>query len=275
MLSKETQKKLLKLLKNYSDDEIAAKVDSETEETVDIPQLKVFTSEEFETVSANIVKEKEAAIINKAKDFYAKDLKAKLGISKEGKDIEAVSAAIQEMIEAAKTPNGNNEWQTEKQGLVSQINEYKSKLSEKEREVENITWKTTLRSLLPENRNPVISDDEYLLLLENKLQRSKDGDTEVYSWEGQPLKDETYSPLPLKDALGKIWQTRQSWVKPQEKQEQNNKGKGFGDSQNIDTFKTLDEFQTHLGKKGIAIGSPEANKMLQDAVAKNPSLIPS
>lgn len=103
------------------------------------------------------------------------------------------------------------------EGLKKQVNDLlkdkETLLLEKEtvlREKKQIEQKTQLLTYLPKNRNAILSDDEYISLLQSNI-KEIDG-VQVVELNGEVLKDQkTRANLQLKDAIEKVFEARK-WV---------------------------------------------------------------
>ena len=132
------------------------------------------------------------------------------------------------------------------EGLKKQVNDLlkdkETLLLEKEavlKEKKQIEQKTTLLGYLPKNRNAILSDDEYLALLQSNI-KEVDG-VQVVELNGEVLKDQkTRANMPLKEAIEKVFEARK-WV-------ENAGGSGGGRGAGDDTgskggFRKFSEFE--------------------------------
>lgn len=266
---------LLKAMKFDSDTIQKVMADNDEELELNLPEGHiVYTKEEWEPADkskkgarANL----EDVGIDKGRDFYAKDLKDKYGITKAGKNVDTVGELLKEsfMAEAGKTPA---EWEGEKKRMQEALTEKDNTINDLTTRANRADRNSKILSNLPE-RNGALSDDEYLMIIGNKLETKIEAGKEVHYWDGQKLESDKFDPLPLKDALTKVWETKPGWAKPKADNGDDFKGDGFGDTGGGKTgFKNMDEFTAHLQKKGIEMGSEAGNKELQQALAKNPSM---
>lgn len=157
------------------------------------------------------------------------------------------------------------------EGLKKQVTDLlrdkETLLQEKEtvlKEKKQIEQKTQLLTFLPKNRNSILSDDEYLSLLQSNI-KEVDG-VQIVELNGEVLKDQkTRANLPLKDAIEKVFEARK-WVEVQ----QQGQGRGEGDQTPTGKgFRKYSEFEknyiaTHGEDSNMGV---EFQKALNEAAA--------
>lgn len=276
MLSKDDQKKLLQALK-VPEETIAQVLDSDEEQSITLPDVKIYTAAELESVKTNAVNAKKQEHINIGKELKIKELKEKAGLEFDGKDDETL---LEQYANKVKGEANIKPKELEQQHELKR-QEWAAKLKAKEDEaaahlakLQSYETKAEWQKDFPEGELSYDKED-IMLILEAKMKAEKKETGEVYSFDGVELKDDTDSPLSRKAAFAKIFEQKK-WVAPKttEETQAGPKGLGFEDTGAVvGTFKSFDEFNTHLEKQGINPGSTQANKMLEAAVAKNPKLL--
>jgi hypothetical protein len=227
MLSKDTIKKISTLLK-IKEADVEAAIKNEAEVSLEIPELKVYTTEEYTQLESNLKDAGKNGYIKAGKEIVIKDLKEKIGLEFEGKDPEVfIEKAKEHFIAEAKVPANaaKEQWERDKQTLTTQITEWKSKYESEMSAKKAAEFDSTLLRNFPADRSKTLSDDDRLLLVKAKVEvKDEDGKQVVY-YKGQPLKDTLTNPLGIDAALKEVF-TKENWIGEQQQQQTGGRGGG-------------------------------------------------
>lgn len=204
-LTIEAQKKALKALK-YSDADIAKLTGDGENDTEISAELKVFDAAEYTQLTTNLSKGVNDTSRKAGIELTLKKIKAKTGIEMEvtpDTDIDAFADAVKTHIitDAKIEPNAaKTQWEKEKKELQDKLIAEQKRIEAIEGEKETISYETAILKALPTGESP-FSKDDIVLLVKNKMQRKKDGDTEYFEYDGKRLQDKVNSDLKLSDAV--------------------------------------------------------------------------
>lgn len=277
MLNKETQKKLLNLLK-FNATDIDSLVDVKEEKSIDIPDnLLIWTKDEQKAFRDNITK----TANENALEIGIKELKKRASLDFEGKDPE-------KLIEAFKTKvleEANISVDTKVSELAKDKEKLQKRLEAKESEIEAFKTQFTqtqremkLKSLLPKEKAEFLTDDQYLTLMKQDYDFVEDNGKQVVKrkQDGTILKDKVENELDWATAIKEHFTSTKGWLAQQ--QEQNPiKGRGAGSS-NTGTpqFIKASEIynyvaEKHGGNMKSMAAQSEYQLILNQAVSKNSS----
>lgn len=272
MLSKQAQKDLLKKLK-LSDEDIKKYVDGEEETTPELPKLSIYTDEEFSKVKGNIEKSAKEDAESTARDFAMKDLKKHFGIEKEGKKLETVADLIKEHIlgEAKQTPQA---WDSEKKQMQDKIAELTTTITTTQAEAKKASFTSRLLQSLPNDRNDNIPNEDYLLLLQNRIEVKEDNGKEAIYHNGQKLQNDKFEDLDLKGAIDTIWKQNPAWQK-QVVPPPTPIGNGFGDGgqQLPGMISSMKQFKEHCEKNNWNIKGENAQALFNKVTSENKDFV--
>lgn len=219
MLKKETIQSIAKALKLEPQD-LEAKIKSEGEEEVALPELKVFTPEEFETR----VKNEKSDSYNDGKqagvEMLVKEKKKELGYDFEGKDFDSL---LNYHTEKLKKETGKpNERVTELENDIANLNKkHQEALQAKDQELGK--YKTDFNKQLITNKllsvipkETTIPKEDVITLFNANYQTEIGEDGKILvKQNGQTVKDDTTaSPLELNDVFTNFV-TERNYVKKQ------------------------------------------------------------
>ncbi len=268
-LTIDEQKRLLKTLK-VSDEDIA-KAMGEGENTVELPKdLKIYSPDEFKTAKENIEREAKEEGRDEGRDFAMKDLKKHFGIDKDGKKLETVADYIKEKVmeESGKTPQA---WEAEKKEILSKLSEKDKLIAEKETTLKKQSFSNRLLQSLPADRNTDLSNEDYLLLLSNKMEIKEESGKEVVYYNGKKLQNEQFEPVDFSTAIGEIWKQNPAWGKQSTKEDPDVHGNGGDDSKRKPGFyNNTKEVSEAMKAKNINPLSKEGREFLEAAQKGNP-----
>jgi len=262
---KQEAKEALKLL-GLNVDELIEAVKAEEEKEITIPKSQLFTEETLTARDANKITEGKKLGVEEGKRAGF-DIANKLMIDQFGlKDVEKSAEPIK-IVEAAKAAlqTGDAGLKQQIELLKSSVTEWEGKYKTIESEKQKAERNSQLLGYLPKNRSSVLTDSEYINILQSNIEEV-DGKLAV-KLNGEVLRDEkTKDVLPLNVAIGKVFESRNNWLDT----EANPKGgRGAGDvhgggtggikrlSQAVEKFKSENPDKTEL--------SPEFTTYLAEA----------
>lgn len=211
-LKKEALQRIAKLTKLKLEDlEKAIKDENEVDLTID-ESLTALSTSELEARDENSRKEGRADGI----DIGAKAVRKAAGIEDGiGKDPSAIAKAIADkaLSEAKLKPD------EAVKALKDQVDQLKGELTKKDTTISDLTTKASiaqrdakLLTMLPKNRSSILSDAEYLTLINNTMVIKEVDGKEVVEIGGQIARvDATKDPLPVKDVINNLFSERK-WI---------------------------------------------------------------
>jgi hypothetical protein len=239
-------------------DDLAKAIADEAEVDFALPDIKNYTDEDLTTRDANTKKEgiKEGKKIGI--EIGTKALTDKFGLT----DVPAEALKEPDKIfELLNThfSKGDSALKEQIKLLQGEVITVKGEKDQALKDIKGATFDRDLLSMFPQNRAGLMTDAEYLQLVKMNLSFEDYEGVTVAKKGVDILRDPTTkNPLPVKDAVNTLF-TEKKWVGEQ----QNNGGRGAGDTQNNSGgFKKLSqvmdaweaegknsissEFQTHL-----------------------------
>lgn len=269
MLTKESQKKLLKLL-GVADDQITELVDATEEKEATIPDgLKIFTAEAYATLETNLKDGGKTKYIRDGKEIAIKDLKEKLGLDYEGKDPDVFLQKYKESIlsEAGKAPDAKDE---QIRTLQQHLQESKTQLSDEKNRNAALARDTEWLKKFPKDRSATMSDEDRLLLLKNKLEIDTTGEKPVYKYKGAPMTDELTNPLSVDDVLPKVFK-EEGWLSDTSATPPVGNG-GGGNPKTPGFYNSMDDVKGAMKEKGINPLTKEGREFVEAATKANPKM---
>jgi hypothetical protein len=214
-IKKESLKALLTRLKIGTPEEITALVDSAEEKDVTLPDsVKLFTPEEYAQLETNLKDSGKGVYTKVGKEMAVKELKEKLKLEYEGKDLDTfLEKAKDHFVAEAKVPanEARQQWETDKKTLQQQIADLNTKIKEEATARKAVEQDATLLKKFPADRNNTLSDEDRLLLLKSKVQIKEEDGKEVVYYKGTKLQDQLTNPLPLDKALADVFKS-ENWT---------------------------------------------------------------
>jgi hypothetical protein len=273
-IKKESIKAILAKLKVGTDAEIEALLNDTEEKEVKIPDtVKVFSQEEYTQLETNLKEQGKGAYTKAGKEIAIKELKEKTGIEFDGKDPETFIEKFKENVIAEaklKPDEAKTQWEKDKKALQDQVNEWKGKYETIETEKKAISFDTTLLKSFPADRNDILTDEDRLLLIKNKMEvKDEDGKQIVY-YKGKKLQDNLTNPLEFGEAIKHVF-TEEKWLGKPEAGKPGGRGNGDGKT-GLGVYGSLKDFNAELTAKNIHPGSEEARNMLNQAIKANPEM---
>jgi len=212
MLSKAALTELLKKHK-YSDADIA-EMTGTAEVGLKPSSVTIFDETELTTLKENVKRGATEAAL----DIKAKELKAKYGIEDSTKDIEAIMEkhAEKKLKETGATPDAKvAEYEEKIKNLQSTIDAKEAEKAQiegryKEREIND-----TYRSFLHPDRNPALTDDEWVNRLKSHYEIvDKDGVIGLKDkTTGKVINDKKENLRPAKEVMEETFKAKPEWMK--------------------------------------------------------------
>jgi len=269
MLSEEALKRLSNLAK-IDAKELQDAITASEEKTIEIPEVKTYTDEEFETLTTNLGKEKYTEGRTAGEEMRMKNLKELAGIDFEGyKDPQKFVDTLKQSIlnEAKVEPNKkieeNSKTIEELQGIVkSKESEYGNQITELQNKLQNQQLDSILMQKIPDIQG--LKPDQALKLFKSEHEiYSEDGNFYVKR-NGETLKDELKSPKKVDSVLSE-YITENGWLKKPD-------GRGADDKSGDKglTIKDSDSFFNYLKENKIPVGSKDAADTLAKIKEEDP-----
>lgn len=203
-------------------DEVAIKVKvkdaagKETEADFDPAVLQSFTKDELTARDENVKSTVKDGYQNAGRELAIKTIKEKAGLEFEGKDPLKLLEKLSEKISAdLKIPADKRvtELQEQLRLLKADGETGTGKVADLEKQLSSAKREVSILSSLPA-RNDQIPDEDYLVLLRNKITVDVVDGKEVYKdAKGEVLRDPaSHAPLDLKGSLKKVWETNPAWA---------------------------------------------------------------
>lgn len=271
-VSKETLKKLLQGYKLPAD-VIAKAVDTDEEVAVELPDVKVFTPEEYSQLETNLKEQGKGAYTKAGKEIAIKELKEKTGLDFDGKDADTFLEKYKEHVIAEaklKPDDAKVQWEKDKKMLQDQISEWKTKHETLESKARAVEYDAKLLKSFPAERNTLLNDEDRLLLIKNRMEVKNEDGKEIVYYKGNKLQDHLTNPLSFTDAIKHVFDT-EKWTEPAGGGARGG-GRGAGDGTGKSVFATLKDFNSHIQSKGIHAGSEEARRLFTEAQKANPDM---
>jgi ribosomal protein S20 len=286
-VKKDTIKTLLKSLKAgkkaddgkitaFTDAEIDALINDAEEKEVALPEgVKIFTPEEYTTLETNLKDAGKGGYTKAGKEIAIKEMKEKLGIEFDGKDIETfLTKAEEHFVAKAKIPanEAKQQWEKDKGILQTQITDWKTKYESEVGASAAAKLDATLLAKFPANRSKGLSDEDRLLLLKSKMEVKNEDSKQVVYYKGEKLQDNLTNPLNIDTAITHVF-TAEKWLEEGKggaggRGGNNNNAGGGGNG----VFKTLRDVNEHIEKNNWHPGSQQATQFMQQVMKDNPQL---
>lgn len=209
---KQTELKKLKALFGTDTDKIINAIKAEEEQDVNIPEITTYTEEQLATRDKEVIAAAKPEIEKTAKkagiEIANKQIVKKYGLSDvDISDPDKVIAALD-----AKVATGDNGLKEQIALLQKDKTTLEATIVEKDKSFKDIQRDTDLLSALPPNRNPLITDKEFLALAKLNLQIEEVDGVEVVKRDGIVLRDsKTQAPVSKKDAISQLFADKK-WV---------------------------------------------------------------
>lgn len=213
MLKKEAIQKLLEFIKIPAED-ITRLMAEGTEEDLALPDLKVYTNDEYNTLITNTKDSVKSGYYRGGQEVLLKQLKEKFELDVDGKDAEKIleAYAAKKIAEAGIDPGkAKKEWEEEKVKLQEKVLTLEKEKKAIEQEKATIARDTEWLQKFPAGRIDTIADQDKLTLLKTKLSVGEDG---VLLYKGQPLKDELQNNMPIDKAIEHVF-SQEKWIAEQ------------------------------------------------------------
>lgn len=254
-------------------------INADAESEVVIPETtKVFNATEYTALTTNLKNEGTKI----GKELAIKDLKEKAGVEFEGKSpdkfIEAfkehtlkeANTSVDEKVKSrdktiSELKEALGKEQTEKQAAIKRQAEVKKDFE--------------LLKLLPKDRDPRFTDQQYLTLLKSELEFTEEEGKPIVKKAGEVLKDAQFNPMPYEAVIKTQFETAK-WLAA----EGGAGGAGTGGVGGRGTgaggagtggklvFGSLKDLNTYLSEQNIHPGSQKATQILNEAVKANPEM---
>lgn len=212
--------------------EVSIKVKGEGGVEVDFTGagLHVLTETELQTRDSTVKEAAKSGFMTAGREIAIKEIKEKLGVTVEGKDVDKVSTAIKEKLlaDANMKPDAKVKELEDQISLLKQnTGASESKLAELQRQLETERLDKAILSSLPA-RNSDISDSDYLILVKSRIQpETVDGKIVYKNAAGEVIRDgKTAVPKDLSGVLSDVFAASPAWA-PKEPSKQ---GRGGGNS---------------------------------------------
>lgn len=266
---KESLAKLLVRLKIAEDDAKAiALIDAQEEKELAIPDtIKLYTTDEFATATANIKNEG----IKIGKEIMVKDLKEKAGLDYEGKDPDKFLAEYKGHVQKESNISVDDKVKDRdktigelKSALKKAQDDHGAELSKGKELMQDFG----LLRMLPKDRDDRFSDDQWLTLAKAELQfAEEDGKPIVKDRQGNVLKDAQFNPVSYESAISDLFKSKK-WVK--EQQQESAKGQGFDSSKHVPgAINNMREFKKYAQDQGWDLKGQEAQAKLAEVTKAN------
>lgn len=273
-LNKEAQKKLLALF-GIDSKEIDAIVDSTEEKDATIPEdVKVYNKEDLDTVLENHLKRSRPAL----QEIMVKDMKKLAGVEFEGKDPAKFLEAYKEHIEKESKVSVDDKVASRDKkihDLQKAMDELKQKAEAADSTAKEAAFDARLLRSFPKDRLDTMTDEDYLLLIKNKMKVVEEEGKEAYEFNGKRIADDKLNNLPLEDAVKHVF-TASNWINDAAAAPAGNTkptGHGFGGSQTkAGVFNSMKEVRAHIEGQGLHPFSEKARAIYSEALKANPEL---
>lgn len=212
---------LERVAKDPNEVDITVKVkegDKEVDKVADFTSLQAFTTEELATRDTNLKESSKGGNITAGKEIAMKEFKTLAGVELEGKDPGKILEAIKtKTLTEAKIPEAEKVKE-----LNTQLDLLKGQLLTKDQEILSVKGQATeatrdarILASLPANRNPAISDGDYLLMIKARIKVKDVDGNEVYQNEkGEDIRDNLAKPKGLVDVVKDVFTTNAAWNVP-------------------------------------------------------------
>lgn len=222
MLSKETLREIAKR-SGIEADELQKQISSETEETIELPKVNIFSDEDLDSLKTNVKTASYGEGKAAGEEMRMKELKEKTGLDIEGyKDPDTFISALQEktLKDAKLDPDKkvlemqqkydalNATYQSEKTVLETKNAQLLSSISEKENDF-------LIHQTLPHELPNGLEKSDLLLIVKNRFQFEKNEEgKQVVKANGEAILDAVGNPKKASDVLNEFYVERK-FITPQ------------------------------------------------------------
>lgn len=189
-----------------------------TDTDVDIAgDLTSLTAAELQTRDQNNKESGKSGYITAGKEIAIKDLKAKAGLDYDGKDIDTFLAKHKDAVlkEAKVNPDQRvQELQQQVDTLRTTQTKLEGELTQAKAQGQISARNAKILANLPKNRNSALSDEDYLLLLNNRLifETTADGKEQIKGPDGRIYQNTKAEPLGLSEVLNEVFTKTAGWL---------------------------------------------------------------
>jgi hypothetical protein len=268
-IKKETLAKIAALLKLQESD-LEAKIKSDQEEDIDIPELQTFTADEITARDAAQVsigkKEGEKEGESKGKELVVKELKKNFGVEFDGKDLGKLTDALKTQFQ-----KGDDAIKQQVTLLQSQLAEKDTLIEQTKKQASEAIFDAQLLGFMPSNRKSVadggFTDQEYLSAIKANLQFEHTDAGVLVKKGGEVVRDsKTTNPLPAADVVKGYFAERKWAVEA----DPGNGGRGGGNGKPGNAITKLSELQSRYEAEGKSIVSAEFQREALEMKKANP-----
>jgi len=189
---------------------------AEQEQDITIPEGKLYKEADLEARDSNMRSEGKRLGVQEGKDAM-KEIANKMIFEKFGvKDLdkkEDISKVLDVAVETSS--KGDESLKSQIKDLLSDKEKLEVELEKNNQEKERFSFRTTMLSNLPKNRSDILSDDEYISIIESNIEEI-DGKKGI-KLNGQVLKDDTTKEiLSIDKGISRFFESRDGWLKKEE-----------------------------------------------------------
>lgn len=250
-------------LSGVSAEDITAKINSENEEGIEKPQGELFTEDDLTKRDSSKYNEGKSA----GNEMLVKDLKKKHGYEFDGKDMDSFMSHHDNELKKKYSKDSNSRVEElekdllkQKETFESEINGYKTQLSDLNGKYRGEAVRNTLLSIMP--KNTTIKPDAIVTLFKSDYQIEEEEGKMVVKRNGETLKDtKTATPLAVADVF-KEYVIKEGFAKGDQGR---GGGNEFGNGTQY-TSKTPEDFQREWVAKnpGKSVTSPDYSRDYQE-----------
>jgi hypothetical protein len=267
-LKKETLAKIAAILKLQEAD-LEAKIKSDKEEDIEIPEITTFTEDELTARDAAQItigkKEGEKEGEAKGKELVVKDLKKNFGIEFDGKDMTKLTEALKTQFQ-----KGDDAIKQQVTLLQNQLAEKEGVIEQTKKQAADAIFDAQLLGFMPSNRKSVadggFTDQEYLSAIKANLQFEHTDAGVLVKKAGQVVRDaKTTNPL-APDEVIKGYFAERKWAVD----EAAAGGRGGGSGKPASAITKLSELQARYESEGKSAVSAEFQREAMEMKKTNP-----
>lgn len=178
--------------------------------------LTSFTAADLQARDQNNKESGKSGYITAGKEIAIKDLKAKAGLEYDGKDIETFLNKHKEAVlkEAKVNPDQRvQDLQQQVDTLRQTQTRLEGELTQAKTAGEISNRNAKILANLPKNRNASLSDEDYLLLINNRLKfETVDGKEQIKGPDGQVYRNQKAEALGLSEVLTEVFTKTAGWL---------------------------------------------------------------
>jgi len=260
-----------------------AKIDEKTLETaiaaadeqeVAIPEdLQVMTKAEGDTRDRNKYNEGKTA----GSEMVLKEIKTKHKIEIDGVDPDKIVEAIgaRAVTEAKIAPDKQvEEARKERDQFKQKVLEAQQVADQLKKDKEQLALDNRYRSLLPKNRDEILTDDEYLMSTKSRyaIETRENREVVIDRTTNDIVKDaKTLEPKKPEDVFSGYF-TERKWIKAEEKGGGGRGGGSPAPGGGAGKFAKLSEVRKWVEDQGENINGQKGQSMMQAAIKENPDM---